>query len=794
MDCDVDAEPPSPKRRRLENPDPDVPHATLAMDKKHDTDDSVGASALQSEPLDQNDALRMESAITPRDPKSMRLPGLSLPGDEPMLEPDIVLQSVHSTRDADDSGLPLAGVGEMNAAVGNRANGAPALQEQQISSEKEGSSLDTDLLSLRCPRSEGDLKVDGLTTQMVAVVEKNTSPTTDEVVHNLHEATSKLPSTSSRPEHIHDESPSDVRQPADGGKTAHEVTKLINGIAEDASNGDDLVTEAKIPSSVTSKNNPIDVSIEEPAKADRLNTEAEFEVDSSPYESSSTDDSTDTSSSDDSEVEDYEMLSPEEEARRLMAEDGGGEDKATSGVPRTLNEKPEEVIPKPNVTITADMKLEELGRVENLVENLALVKANTSGEYQVLESGSVLCLEDRSVIGVIAETLGRVQQPYYSIRFTNQAAMTEAGIAKDTTVFYVAHYATTVFTQPLKAFKGSDASNLHDEEVGDDELEFSDDEAEAEHKRQVKIQKKARYNAKHGHDEGFLRAPSKRPGKPDYEHSLASQEQLPSHNEPSLNYDDANEESDDLYTPLSRPSNLHEMMASKEGSIDSPTKRGSSQRGGRGRRGLPGEGRGRHHGRGRGGSFNQRGHQSSRGNGHTHAHQSTGPAISPAQRSGAPDPSSNYIPPQIPPQPNGVHSHPQSQHSLFQQPQYPPQSLHQTHSHPSYPSQYPTFADQSYQQPYQQSQYAQDPYLQGISHQIYNQQQGLDSRSYYSSQQPPPMPPSPAAIPPGAHINPKFFRQQGHNPPHPFQQQQTPQPPHQYQQYQQRSFPSNSTG
>lgn len=31
--------------------------------------------------------------------------------------------------------------------------------------------------------------------------------------------------------------------------------------------------------------------------------------------------------------------------------------------------------------------------------------------------------------------------------------------------------------------KGSDASNVHDEEVGEDEVEFSDDEAEAAYKR-----------------------------------------------------------------------------------------------------------------------------------------------------------------------------------------------------------------------------------------------------------------------------------------------------------------------
>jgi len=37
----------------------------------------------------------------------------------------------------------------------------------------------------------------------------------------------------------------------------------------------------------------------------------------------------------------------------------------------------------------------------------------------------------------------------------------------------------------LRHLKGSDASNVHDEEVAEDELEFSDDEAEAAHKRAI---------------------------------------------------------------------------------------------------------------------------------------------------------------------------------------------------------------------------------------------------------------------------------------------------------------------
>lgn len=43
-----------------------------------------------------------------------------------------------------------------------------------------------------------------------------------------------------------------------------------------------------------------------------------------------------------------------------------------------------------------------------------------------------------------------------------------------------------VFVDHIKAFKGSDASNVYDEEPADDELEFSDDEAEAAYKSRMK--------------------------------------------------------------------------------------------------------------------------------------------------------------------------------------------------------------------------------------------------------------------------------------------------------------------
>ena len=43
-----------------------------------------------------------------------------------------------------------------------------------------------------------------------------------------------------------------------------------------------------------------------------------------------------------------------------------------------------------------------------------------------------------------------------------------------------------MFIDRLRLAKGSDASNAHDEEPGEDEVEFSDDEQEASYRRMLK--------------------------------------------------------------------------------------------------------------------------------------------------------------------------------------------------------------------------------------------------------------------------------------------------------------------
>ncbi|KAL8933158.1 MAG: hypothetical protein Q9216_006494 [Gyalolechia sp. 2 TL-2023] len=522
---------------------------------------------------------------------------------------------------------------------------------------------------------------------------------------------------------------------------------------------------------------------EETADINTNDQEAEFEIDSSPIQSSSDSDSDSSSSS--SADSEYKMLDPEEEARRLMQEDGGSEDegkggKAASGPLRTLNEKPDEIVPKPQIEVTAAMAIAELGVVEHLVESSILIKAKVSGESQALEVGSLLCLQDRSVIGVIAETLGQVRQPYYAVRFTNAAAIAEAGLSKGIPVFYVEQHARYIFTQNLKALKGSDASNIHDEEVGDDELEFSDDEAEAEHKRRLKQARQSKRGGRADRGDGFARGPGgtrvRRGGKFNQADDR-SFERLPER--PPISYNEQ-DDGDDLYTPLARPTNLHETMGHHEAPQEHLSHRLNIVPNGQApRRGRPDRGRGRgDRGRGgRGGRGDRRdggGFDRDYRNGDYHSQQQQHQTIAPTtgqELSFPPNGNAYQYTPSYGwphPYPSVQNNHPSYnaiQHQSIPFPQQPPYANQNSSQYPQppVPQQYPYVNPFSYQQSSPQAPNGQFPQHQAAS----------------------PTSPVPPSIPPGAHINPAFFSPTSQQPPAPqiWQQQHQQQntygsPPH----------------
>ncbi|KAI5481669.1 snoRNP assembly factor Naf1 [Pseudohyphozyma bogoriensis] len=217
---------------------------------------------------------------------------------------------------------------------------------------------------------------------------------------------------------------------------------------------------------------------------------------------------------------------------------GGG-----GSAPKTEHEvvQPEIAMPKMD-KLPDDAEISRFGKVESVIDTVVVVKADTGGDWRVLDEGTVCCWEDKTVIGAIFETFGAVQQPFYSLRFPLSSLPDRAIFTIGKPVFYAPKMATFVFTRDIRGLKGSDASNVWDEEVNANEVEFSDDEEEQEYRRAMKAERKARAgSAAPGSSRQGSRAPSAAPPS-----------HLPARPQP-FSYDD------EAYTPLQRPRDLHLM-------------------------------------------------------------------------------------------------------------------------------------------------------------------------------------------------------------------------------------------
>ncbi|KAI0800545.1 Gar1/Naf1 RNA binding region-domain-containing protein [Fomes fomentarius] len=166
---------------------------------------------------------------------------------------------------------------------------------------------------------------------------------------------------------------------------------------------------------------------------------------------------------------------------------------------RTKNEAVEVEIVVPEISeVGPDEQLEGVGEVMNIIDKLVIVKGTPSGivnrgSEKALDSDTLLVFEDRKVLGYIFETFGPTSEPLYQVRFNQKYPLDAEKVRVGRPVFHVPAKSNYVFVQQLRLLKGSDASNVHDEEPGDDELEFSDDEQEAAYKRtQVKRREQSR--------------------------------------------------------------------------------------------------------------------------------------------------------------------------------------------------------------------------------------------------------------------------------------------------------------
>ncbi|KAL6053066.1 H/ACA ribonucleoprotein complex non-core subunit naf1 [Balamuthia mandrillaris] len=194
----------------------------------------------------------------------------------------------------------------------------------------------------------------------------------------------------------------------------------------------------------------------------------------------------------------------EEEGFELEEEDvmEGGE----TEIPRTKNEitslPPVERVPP----VPAHAQIKPLGLISSLVEGFAVVEAAKGSP--ALDIDSVLCLENREPLGRVFEVFGQVESPYYSVRYDGRGASggengegERVSVERGTRVYYVEEQSSYVIPAAIYT-KGTDASGEHDEELPEDEIEFSDDEKEAAAK-QARKRRGRKQRTRGGKGEGF---------------------------------------------------------------------------------------------------------------------------------------------------------------------------------------------------------------------------------------------------------------------------------------------------
>ncbi|KAJ0976063.1 hypothetical protein J5N97_018028 [Dioscorea zingiberensis] len=217
-------------------------------------------------------------------------------------------------------------------------------------------------------------------------------------------------------------------------------------------------------------------------------SESESEEESSTEESSSS--SSDEEVGDDGgdlvvEVEEGEIM----EDLIFSSEDEGI---VAKGPIKSKNEI-EDLPPVPRVEVCLELhhQTSPVGVISSIMGNRVIVEG--SEKHNPLSEGSILWItETRSPLGMVDEIFGPVKNPYYIVRYNSDTEV-PGGVKEGTKVSFVLEFANHVLNDKDVYKKGYDASGENDEEITG-EVEFSDDEKEAEYRKSLQQTKRATGN------------------------------------------------------------------------------------------------------------------------------------------------------------------------------------------------------------------------------------------------------------------------------------------------------------
>ena len=146
-------------------------------------------------------------------------------------------------------------------------------------------------------------------------------------------------------------------------------------------------------------------------------------------------------------------------------------------------------------SITDNDKFEECGKIKNIVENKILMESINNNLSKILNLDNIIFLSNKQHIGFIDDVIGQIDNPVYVIKIYPKLIEEKIleKIKIDDKLYYCSNKINVINAIELKnKNKGCDASNAFDEEVSENEKDYSDDEEEvnAQIKRKNKKNKK----------------------------------------------------------------------------------------------------------------------------------------------------------------------------------------------------------------------------------------------------------------------------------------------------------------
>ncbi|KAK9832441.1 hypothetical protein WJX74_010358 [Apatococcus lobatus] len=146
--------------------------------------------------------------------------------------------------------------------------------------------------------------------------------------------------------------------------------------------------------------------------------------------------------------------------------------------------------PEPlDVEISPQDAVTPAGAISAVIEGIIVVQAPE--QSPALREGSVLCLEDRKPLGRIEEILGPVLCPIYALRYAGDGGEMPAQVAPGRRVCSVDRFSHKLEEADLSAKGYDNTGQLDGKPEADDEVQFSDDEQEAEYRRLNVTKRKA---------------------------------------------------------------------------------------------------------------------------------------------------------------------------------------------------------------------------------------------------------------------------------------------------------------